>query len=338
MRWYVDNTNIVDMQHLCKTFKLKVAGPSGLENRELLAVTDVSLKIRKGETLALVGESGCGKTTLGRMLALFYQPTSGTLCINGQNVIGLKRKQLKPIRRQVQMIFQDPVASLNPRHTVATILTEPMKIHSLYSNSGHGSSQQQEQAANLLEAVGLPTADLKKYPHEFSGGQRQRIAIARALVLKPAFIVADEPVSALDVSVQSQILNLMLDLREEFQLTYLFISHDLAVVHHIADRIAVMYLGRIVEVASKHDLFNNPVHPYTKALLSSVPSIVPNKQRIGRILQGDPPSPLNPPTGCAFNPRCPHVSEICRNSLPTLEPTAIDSMHLVSCHAKEQLQ
>lgn len=328
----MNNVTIVDMQHLCKTFKLKVAGSSGLENRELQAVSDVTLKISKGEILALVGESGCGKTTLGRMLALFYQPTSGTLCIDGQDVIGLKRKQLKPIRRQVQMIFQDPVASLNPRHTVEAILTEPMKIFSLYD-----SRQRAGKAADLLAAVGLPPSDLKKYPHEFSGGQRQRISIARALVLNPAFIVADEPVSALDVSVQSQILNLMMDLREEFQLTYLFISHDLAVVHHLADRIAVMYLGRIIEVASKHDLFNNPVHPYTKALLRSVPSITPNKQRIGRILQGDPPSPLYPPGGCAFNPRCPHASEICRGSLPALEPTATDPLHLVSCHAKEQL-
>jgi len=321
------------MQHLSMKFKLKVAGPSGAENRELLAVSDVSLQISKGETLALVGESGCGKTTLGRMLALFYQPSEGTLLIDGIDVTGLNRKQLKPVRRQVQMIFQDPVSSLNPRHTVESILTEPMKIFRLADSRGR-----QERAANLLDAVGMPPEDLKKYPHEFSGGQRQRISIARALVLNPAFIVADEPVSALDVSVQSQILNLMMDLREEFQLTYLFISHDLAVVHHLADRIAVMYLGRIVEVASKQDLFNSPVHPYTRALLSSVPSIAPNKQRIGRILQGDPPSPLHPPTGCTFNPRCPHATEICRGSMPTLEPTAPGSRHLVSCHAKEQLQ
>jgi len=329
----LSHTNIVDMQHLSKKFKLKVAGPSGPENRELLAVSDVSLQISKGETLALVGESGCGKTTLGRVLALFYQPSEGTLSIDGQDITGLNRKQLKPIRRQVQMIFQDPVASLNPRHTVEAILTEPMKIFSL-----HESRQRQEKAAELLEAVGLPAADLRKYPHEFSGGQRQRISIARALVLNPAFIVADEPVSALDVSVQSQILNLMMDLREEFQLTYLFISHDLAVVHHLADRIAVMYLGRIVEVAAKQELFENPVHPYTKALLNSVPSIAPNKQRIGQILQGDPPSPLDPPGGCTFNPRCPHATDICRRSLPALEPAATDSVHLVSCHAKDQLQ
>jgi oligopeptide/dipeptide ABC transporter ATP-binding protein len=328
----MDNNNLVDMRHLSKKFKLKVAGPSGPEKRELLAVSDVSLQISKGETLALVGESGCGKTTLGRLLALFYQPSEGSLSINGVDVTGLSRKQLKPVRRQVQMIFQDPVSSLNPRHTVESILTEPMKIYSL-----HDARERHDKAANLLEAVGLPPTDLKKYPHEFSGGQRQRISIARALVLNPAFIVADEPVSALDVSVQSQILNLMMDLREEFHLTYLFISHDLAVVHHLADRIAVMYLGRVVEVASRDDLFNQPVHPYTRALLSSVPSIAPNKQRIGRILQGDPPSPLDPPSGCAFNPRCPHATEICRNSQPDLEAATPGAMHMVACHAKDRL-
>ncbi len=324
---------MIDMQHISKRFMLNVAGPAGLEKKELRAVSDVSLKIGKGETLALVGESGCGKTTLGRMLALFYQPSEGTLRIDGKVVNGLNRKQLKPIRRQVQMIFQDPVSSLNPRHTVATILTEPMQIFSLYEPR-----QRQQKAAALLDSVGLTALDLKKYPHEFSGGQRQRISIARALVLNPGFIVADEPVSALDVSVQSQILNLMMDLRDEFRLTYLFISHDLAVVHHLADRIAVMYLGRIVEVASKEDLFDHPVHPYTKALLNSVPSVVSNKERIGRILQGDPPSPLTPPTGCAFNPRCPHASEVCRTAPPVLETIKPDSAHLAACHAKDQQQ
>jgi oligopeptide/dipeptide ABC transporter ATP-binding protein len=328
----MNNTNIVEMQDLSKQFRVKVAGPSGPENRNLRAVSGISMKIRKGETLALVGESGCGKTTLGRLLALFYKPSTGALHINGKNVAGLNRRQLKPIRRQVQMIFQDPVSSLNPRHTVEAILTEPMKIFSLYP-----SAERQQKAKALLDAVGLPGSDLKKYPHEFSGGQRQRISIARALVLNPPFIVADEPVSALDVSVQSQILNLMADLREEFQLTYLFISHDLAVVHHIADRIAVMYLGRIVEVASRQELFDNPVHPYTKALLSSVPSLTPNKQRIGRILSGDPPSPLNPPSGCAFHPRCPMATDNCSKKSPTLESSDRETDHLVSCHLREEM-
>jgi len=323
---------IVSTRHLSKTFDTKVATEKGWQQKTVKAVSDISLDIVRGETLALVGESGCGKTTLGRILSLFYTPTAGEFTINGENVVGLKRKQIKPLRQHVQMIFQDPMSSLNPRHTVEGILTEPMKIFGTAS-----AEENRQKAGDLLEAAGLPREDLRKYPHEFSGGQRQRITIARALALNPAFIVADEPVSALDVSVQSQILNLMKDLREEFNLTYLFISHDLAVVHHLADRVAVMYLGRIVEIASRDSLFNNAVHPYTRALLSSMPTITPNKGKIGKVLQGDPPSPIDPPAGCPFNPRCAHAADICRQQIPALEKSQYGESHQVACHLKGEL-
>jgi oligopeptide/dipeptide ABC transporter ATP-binding protein len=328
---------IVEAKNLTKTFAIKVATEKGWEKKAVAAVTDVNLTIHAGETLALVGESGCGKTTLGRMLALFYQPSSGQLSIHGNSVTGLKNRQLKPLRQHVQMIFQDPMSSLNPRHTVEGILTEPMKI---FPELGGAEAKRQntpagrfEKAAKLMDAVGLSKADLAKYPHEFSGGQRQRITIARALVLNPAFIVADEPVSALDVSVQSQILNLMKDLREEFNLTYLFISHDLAVVHHLADRIAVMYLGRIVEIADRNSLFADARHPYTQSLLRSVPTVTPNKSKIGQILQGDPPSPINPPNGCAFHPRCDRATDICREQLPDMQK--VSDTHFAACHHHE---
>jgi len=319
---------LVSVRNLTKQF----TSARGGVKRRVTAVSHVNFDIVAGETLALVGESGCGKTTLGRMLALLLEPTSGELSIHGRNVVGLRRAQLKPLRRHVQMVFQDPVSSLNPRHTVEAMLTEPMQNFGLYSPQ-----ERREKAAELLEAVGLAPDDLKKYPHEFSGGQRQRITVARALVLHPEFVVADEPVSALDVSVQSQILNLLVDLRETFGLTYLFISHDLAVVHHLADRVAVMYLGKIVEIAPKDVLFANPVHPYTQALLRSVPSITHSKGRIGRILQGDPPSPLSPPSGCHFHPRCPHAVDQCRSDPPELSNHKGDAQHRVACHLQDTL-
>jgi oligopeptide/dipeptide ABC transporter ATP-binding protein len=326
-------SSIVSTKNLSKRFNTKVATEKGWKKTTVAAVSDVTLDIAPGETLGLVGESGCGKTTLGRMLSLFYLPSEGSMIIHGVDVSTLKPKQVKPLRQHVQMIFQDPVSSLNPRHTVESILTDPMKIFSKDS-----AQVRREKAGNLLEAVGLSATDLSKYPHEFSGGQRQRITIARALVLNPAFIVADEPVSALDVSVQSQILNLMKDIREEFNLTYLFISHDLAVVHHLSDRVAVMYLGRIVEIAARDSLFNDARHPYTHSLLRSVPTVVPNKSKIGRILQGDPPSPIDPPTGCPFHPRCPHAVDICRETVPALATVNSAARHEAACHRMDDIK
>ncbi|UTW46410.1 dipeptide ABC transporter ATP-binding protein [bacterium SCSIO 12696] len=323
---------LVSTRGLCKRFKTRVATGKGWQKKTVNAVTDVSLDIVAGETLALVGESGCGKTTLGRMLSLFYKPSEGDLSLKGENIAALTAKQVKPLRRHVQMIFQDPMSSLNPRHTIEAILTEPLKFF-----SSDNAQLRREKAVELLEAVGLSERSLRKYPHEFSGGQRQRIVIARALILHPAFVVADEPVSALDVSVQSQILNLLKDLREQFNLTYLFISHDLAVVHHLADRVAVMYLGRIVEVGERDNLFQNPRHPYTQALLSSVPGVVPNKSKIGKVLHGDPPSPISPPQGCPFHPRCPQAQDQCRKTMPALEVADSASTHQVACHFAEQV-
>jgi oligopeptide/dipeptide ABC transporter ATP-binding protein len=296
----------------------------------VVAVDNVSLTIDRGETLALVGESGSGKTTLGRMMSLLLPPTSGQLTIAGDNVANLKRRALKPLRRNVQMIFQDPVSSLNPRHTIANILTEPLANYSVGDRA-----ERLVRATELLDAVGMPAETLQRYPHEFSGGQRQRITIARALALNPAFIVADEPVSALDVSVQSQILNLLTELKERYNLAYLFISHDLAVVHHIADRIAVMYLGKIVELATRDRLFSAPAHPYTRALLDAVPEVKAGKRRLGRVLKGDPPSPANPPSGCHFHPRCSMATELCRSTSASLISRSSEASHLIACHHVE---
>ncbi len=293
----------------------------------VVAVNNISLRIHKGETLALVGESGSGKTTLGRMMGLLLAPSSGKLELKGTNVLNLNRRALKPLRKNVQMIFQDPVSSLNPRHTVEHILTEPMRNYGLYTGT-----ERSVRVADLLDAVGLSGEALGRYPHEFSGGQRQRITIARALALDPEFIVADEPVSALDVSVQSQILNLLAELKEKYRLAFLFISHDLAVVHHIADRVAVMYLGNIVEIASRRSLFSTPCHPYSRALLKSVPEIRAGKRRLGQVLRGDPPSPSDPPPGCHFHPRCAHASELCRTTAPKLIPKKDHPEHLIACH------
>jgi oligopeptide/dipeptide ABC transporter ATP-binding protein len=306
----------------------------GLTRRfgDVVAVNDVTFDIAPGETLALVGESGSGKTTLGRMLSLLLAPSAGRLELAGTDVARLSRRALKPVRRNVQMIFQDPVSSLNPRHTVATILTEPLRNYRIGTTR-----ERTERVEELLDAVGMPAATLARYPHEFSGGQRQRITIARALALNPGFIVADEPVSALDVSVQSQILNLMADLQERLGLAYLFISHDLAVVHYIADRVAVMYLGNIVETADRSRLFDTPLHPYTRALLNSVPTIRPGKRRLGKVLDGDPPSPADPPAGCHFHPRCPLATELCRTAKPALEVRTGAPDHLVACHHAEAL-
>jgi oligopeptide transport system ATP-binding protein len=275
------------------------------------AVDGLDFTIYKGETLGLVGESGCGKSTTGRAILQLQPPTDGEVLYDGENLVDMNRADLRKARRDMQMVFQDPYASLDPRLTVGDIIAEPLVIHKLYSGK-----ERNIRVEELLEVVGLGSYHAKRYPHEFSGGQRQRVGIARALALNPKFIVADEPVSALDVSIQSQIVNLFQDLQERFDLTYLFIAHDLSVVKHISDRVAVMYLGRIVELADKKSLFSDPWHPYTKALLSAVPVPNPNVKRERIMLKGDVPSPANPPQGCTFHPRCSACMDICRTVKP----------------------
>ncbi|MBN2068260.1 MAG: ABC transporter ATP-binding protein [Opitutales bacterium] len=264
------------------------------------AVDGVSLEVKRGETLGLVGESGCGKSTLGKCIVRLYKPTDGRIDFCGKDITHMGRKAIKPIRRDLQMIFQDPAESLNARHSIRNILEEPFIIHGLYD-----SRERKKKVMELLDIVGLPASSADRFPFEFSGGQRQRIGIARSLSLNPKLIVCDEPVSALDVSVQSQILNLMLDLQKQFELSYLFIAHDLAVVRHISDRIAIMYLGRVVELADADEIFNNPIHAYTKALISAIPEPDPHQKRQRILLQGDVPSPINPPEGCHFAYRSP---------------------------------
>jgi peptide/nickel transport system ATP-binding protein len=295
----------------------------------LKAVNGVDLAIRPGETLGLVGESGCGKSTLGKCIVRLHQPTSGQVLYQGTDLAPLPPRRLKPYRRNIQMIFQDPADSLNPRLSVGEILEEPFIIHGLKDPA-----ERRRKVAALLDRVGLQAAAAERFSFEFSGGQRQRIGIARAIALDPRLIVCDEPVSALDVSIQSQVLNLMLDLQRELGLTYLFIAHDLAVVKHISDRIAVMYLGKIVELADAEQIYRHPRHPYTRALISAIPVPDPRRQREQIILQGDVPSPIKPPSGCPFHPRCPHAQDICRTSVPELRETkaADGSSHQVSCH------
>jgi len=290
------------------------------------AVDGVSFAIRKGETVGLVGESGCGKSTTGRTLLHLIPPTGGKVLYKGRNLTSLSPKQLRPLRRELQIVFQDPYASLDPRMKIRDILLEPLEIHKI------GSKQERlKMVEEILDIVGLGSHYANRYPHEFSGGQRQRIGIARSLILRPAVIVADEPVSALDVSIQSQILNLLQDLQEQFDLTYLFISHDLSVVKHISDRVGVMYLGRLVEFAPKEKLYAAPAHPYTKALLSAAPVPNPDARPQRIILSGDVPNPANPPSGCAFHTRCPFAMEKCKTDRPELAPYDT-AEHLVACH------
>jgi peptide/nickel transport system ATP-binding protein len=301
---------------------------------DIKAVDDVSLTIERGETVGLVGESGCGKSTLGRAILRLYEPTAGKIVFDGQDISHLGEADLRPLRRRMQMVFQDPFASLNPRHSVGRIVSEPLRVHRLA-----GRRQSGRRVRELLEIVGLPSDAGSRYPHEFSGGQRQRIGLARSLALNPDFIVCDEPVSALDVSIQAQIVNLLESLQKDFDLTYLFIAHDLAVVRHISDRIAVMYLGKIVEVSPAADLYDEPLHPYTISLLSAVPIPDPGVER-GRetiLLAGDLPSPANPPPACRFHTRCPYVQETrCRDEEPPLRK--LESGHWVACHWAEDIR
>ncbi len=289
------------------------------------AVDGVSFTLGKGETLGIVGESGCGKTTTGLAVIRLIEPTAGTVHFGETDITTLNTSELRTLKRQIQMIFQDPYSSLNPRMTVNHILRDPMEIHNVYPGA-----ERKDRIAYLLEKVGLRPEQGRRYPHEFSGGQRQRIGIARALALNPQVIIGDEPVSALDVSIQAQIINLLIDLQKEFHLSYIIIAHDLAVVEHICDRIAVMYLGKIAEMAAYNNVYTDPKHPYTQALLSAIPVADPKVKKERMVLKGDVPSPINPPSGCAFHPRCPHRMDVCDKETPVLKD--IGDNHQVACY------
>jgi peptide/nickel transport system ATP-binding protein len=326
--------NLLELQGLKVYFPIKSGLVLDRHVGDIKAVDGVSLEIRRGETLGLVGESGCGKSTVGRAILRLYKPTDGRVVFDGQDITNLGDSALRPIRRRMQIVFQDPYASLNPRHSVGRIVGEPLRVHGL-ANRRQAAGRVRE----LLEIVGLPRDAGGRYPHEFSGGQRQRIGIARALALNPDFVVCDEPVSALDVSIQAQILNLLETLQRDFDLTYLFIAHDLAVVKHISDRIAVMYLGVIVEVSPADELYDNPLHPYTISLLSAVPIPDPavERQRRPLLLAGDLPSPANPPKACRFHTRCPFVQPTrCRDEPPPLRE--LSPGHTVACHWAEDIK
>ncbi len=316
--------SLVVVDGIKKTFPID-SGFLG-SKKSVKAVNHVSFEIKEGETFSLVGESGCGKSTTGRLVTRLLTPDEGKIWINQEEISKMNENRLREVRKQVQMVFQDPYASLNPRMKIREVVGEPLVIHTNLSTA-----EREKIVAEMLEVVGLNSYHADKFAHEFSGGQRQRIGIARALILKPKLIVADEPVSALDVSIQSQILNLLKDLQEEFHLTYLFISHDLSVVEHISDKIGVMYLGSLVESGPKESIFANPQHPYTKALLSSVPIPDPRAKRERIILQGDVPSPVNPPSGCLFHTRCPYSMDICKTTVPRLRETA-EQGHFAACH------
>ena len=323
-------TPVLKIEGLQKYFATTTGGAFSKVKGTVKAVDGVDLEIYPGQTVGLVGESGCGKTTAGRTILKLYEPTGGKIYFEDQDITSFTPKQMKPLRSKMQMIFQDPFASLNPRHTVGTLIGATFEVQGITPEGGV-----EKEVRRLMERVGLNPEHINRYPHEFSGGQRQRIGVARAIALKPKLIVADEPVSALDVSIQAQVVNLLEDLQDEFQMAYIFVAHDLSVVQHISDRVIVMYLGKVMEEADKTDLFTHPRHPYTKALLSAVPVPDPIKGRSREriILQGDLPSPVNPPSGCVFNTRCWKATDKCRTEVPQL--LQIGNNHRLACHFPE---
>ena len=323
-----DKKTLVEVKNLKEYFNITTGVFS---SKPLKAVDDVSFSIRKGETLGLVGESGCGKTTVGRTMLHLYKPTSGEIWFDGKKIE--TKKDILDYRKKSAMVFQDPYSSLNPRMTVSDIIAEPLDVHKMYQNK----KERQERVLELMAKVGLNSEHANRYAHEFSGGQRQRIGIARALSMNPEFVVCDEPVSALDVSIQAQVINMFDELQDELDLTYLFIAHDLLVVRHISDRIAVMYLGKMVELAESDEIYHHPLHPYTKSLMSAVPLPDPQKARENKriVLTGDIPSPLNAPSGCPFRTRCPHATDACAESMPEFKEVA--SGHFVACHHVDKI-
>jgi oligopeptide transport system ATP-binding protein len=325
----VAEKNLLEVKDLKKYFPVK-AGVFKKTVAHVKAVDGVSFNIKEGETLGLVGESGCGKSTTGATILRLLEATSGEVNFDGKNILAMNRREMREIRKEMQIIFQDPYASLNPRMTVADIVGEPIQIHKLAVSKKERLAKVEE----LLDSVGLTADQMNRYPHEFSGGQRQRIGVARALAVNPKLIICDEPVSALDVSIQAQVINILQDLQTEFGLTYLFIAHDLSVVKHISDRVAVMYLGKIVELTDKDALYSNPLHPYTQSLLSAIPIPDPKGKKDRIILEGDVPSPVNPPSGCSFHPRCPKAIDICSKVDPVFKDYG--DGHFASCHLLEQ--
>jgi oligopeptide/dipeptide ABC transporter ATP-binding protein len=317
---------LLEVEHLKLHFPVKAGILFDREVARVHAVDDVTLTLREGETCGLVGESGCGKTTLSRALLRLLDPTEGSIRFRGQDITTASRKALEPLRKEMQMVFQDPYASLNPRKRVGQIIGQPLQLH------GVDRKDINSRVRELLDRVGLHPEHANRFPHEFSGGQRQRIGVARALALEPKLILLDEPVSALDVSIQAQIINLLDELQDDFGLTYLFVAHDLSVVRHVSDRIAVMYLGKLMEVSPAEELYTKPIHPYTVALLAAVPIPDPNENRAREriVVSGEPPNPIDPPSGCVFHPRCPHATEICREVVPPL--TEYPNGHLAACH------
>lgn len=325
----IEEKKLLEVKNLKKYFPVK-AGVFRKTVADVKAVDDISFYVNKGETLGLVGESGCGKSTTGATILRLIEASSGEVYFEGKDVLALNKKEMREIRKEMQIIFQDPYASLNPRMTVGEIVGEPLVIHNLVKNK----TERRKKVEQLLDSVGLTSDQMNRYPHEFSGGQRQRVGVARALAVDPKLIIADEPVSALDVSIQAQVINILQDLQKEYGLTYLFIAHDLSVVKHISDRIAVMYLGKIVELTNKYDLYNNPLHPYTQSLLSAIPIPEPKRDKNRIILEGDVPSPVNPPEGCPFHPRCPKAMDKCSKVKPEFKDYG--DGHFASCHLLEK--